>query len=272
MKLAYLGPAGTFTGEVAHKVAEEQNGELESYSQIDAVIMAVSRGDADLGVVPVENSLEGSVNLTLDMLGQTEAVQVVGERVFPIRHSLLATPGTRIKDIELVYSHPQSLAQCRGYLRNNLPEIQEKPCSSNAEAFMQARQTPQAAAIGFSKGGLQYGLLVLEEGIQDENANYTRFLLLGKEVTGVTGKDKTSLLLALKDEAGSLYRLLGHFARQNINLTKIESRPSRKKLGEYLFFLDFEGHREEENIARLLQEIENEALSCRVLGSYPRAF
>ena len=272
MKIAYLGPAGTYSGELAEELAGELKATVVPYPELEAVVMAVSRGEVELGLVPVENSLEGSVNVTLDMLGQVEELQITGERIYPIRHSLLAPAGVSMGEIEEVFSHPQSLGQCRRYLRQRLPGVRQTPCSSNASAFLQALKKPRAAAIGSSRGGQSYGLVLLEENIQDEEENYTRFLLLGKEKQGPTGRDKTSLLFSLKDEPGSLYRLLGHFARQKINLTKIKSRPSRKRLGEYIFFLDLEGHSSDQRVAQALRGARAEALSCKVLGSYPRAF
>ena len=183
MKIAYLGPAGTYSGELAEELAGELKAATVPYPELEAVVMAVSRGEVELGLVPVENSLEGSVNVTLDMLGQVEELQITGERIYPIRHSLLAPAGVSMGEIEEVFSHPQSLGQCRRYLRQRLPGVRQTPCSSNASAFLQALKKPRLLPLA-QAGAAKVTASCCWKKISRTRRNYTRFLLLGKESRG----------------------------------------------------------------------------------------
>lgn len=269
--LGYLGPPGTFSEEVAMSYCTGRGLLLRPYSTIDGVVAAVEKGEVKCGLVPIENSLEGSVNLTLDLLSRQSPVKVAGELLHRVRHFLLAAPCQALRDIREVYSHPQALAQCRLYLERNLPWASRISMTSTAEAAALVARQEGRAIIASRRAANLYGLAVLGEDIQDEASNITRFLLLSLQDAPPSGKDKTSLLLELHDRPGSLYSLLGIFARYKLNLTKIESRPVRGDLGKYKFFLDVEGHRKEEKVSLALKEVAEEALFLKILGSYPLA-
>ncbi len=269
--LGYLGPAGTFTEEVAMKYSVGRNLLLKPISGLEQVVSAVLKEEVEEGLLPVENSLEGSVNLTLDLLAEVggNGVMIRGEFLYPVCHYLLSREKEPAK-IKEVYSHPQALAQCRAYLSRELPEALPMHTASTSEAALMAAGGAGRAAIGSRRVAALYGLQVIGENIQDQPNNMTRFLLLGREDSPATGGDKTSLLLGLHDRPGSLYRLLGIFARFGLNLTKIESRPLRGELGKYKFFLDVEGHRLDPGVRNALEEVQKEALFIKVLGSYPK--
>lgn len=269
--VGYLGPRGTFSEEVAMAYGRGKNALLRPYASIEQVFRAVVNGLVDMGIVPVENSLEGSVNLTLDLLSGNHGVKICGERLHRVKHALLALPGQDLQSIEEIYSHPQALAQCRRFIESCLPLASCREMASTAEAARQVAGQKGKAVIASKKAAGLYGLKVLQEKIQDEEKNVTRFLLLAQTDAPPTQKDKTSLLLGLRDRPGSLYGLLGIFARHQLNLTKIESRPIRGEMGKYKFFMDLEGHRVNEGVDAALEEIEKEALFLHVLGSYPCA-
>ena len=296
MLLGYLGPEGTYSEEAAYQyaVSSADSGSylLRPYPAIDGIFTAIAGKEIDRGVVPVENCLEGSVNLTLDLLSRnTDTVKIRGESLCRIEHFLLARrlagpaqpaqldqparPGQRPAVIEEIYSHPQALAQCRAFLDRHYPGAARISISSTAEAAaLVARQvgkTAGMAAIASRQAAALYGLEVLRANIQDEPYNITRFLILATQDAAPSGDDKTSLLIGLPDQPGSLHAALGIFAAHNLNLTKIESRPIRGELGKYIFFLDIEGHRKDENVAGALQAIKEKALFLKILGSYPRA-
>ncbi len=268
---AYLGPAGTYSEEAAQKYAGGTY-LLKPYPSFDSVFAAVADQETARGLVPVENYLEGSVNLTLDLLLKfAAAVKIHGELLCIIRHFLLARPGQKAAQIKEIFSHPQALAQCRSYLDRYFPEAARIGMSSTAEAAALVAQSPGKAMIASQQAAELYGLEVLRAEIQDEALNITRFLVLAREDAPPSGRDKTSLLIGLPDQPGSLHRALGVFAAAGLNLTKIESRPIRGEPGKYIFFLDIEGHREEEKMAKALQKTGDGALFLKVLGSYPRA-
>lgn len=270
--LGFLGPHGTYTEEAALEYAVGKGMLLKEYRTIDQVIQGVSEGQVDEGVVPMENSVEGSVNLTLDMLAHEVDLKIRGEIIRSISHSLLVPPGTEKGDIVKIYSHSQALSQCRRYLNRNFSRATVEVTGSTAQAAASvAHMGRGAAAIAPERNAAIYGLWVIDRGIQDHNCNVTRFVVLSREDHPYTGTDKTSIVLSIADRPGSLYNLLGIFASRKINLTRIESRPAKKNLGDYLFFIDFEGHRREEKVMETLQRIKEFSGFIKVFGSYPAA-
>lgn len=277
-RVAYLGPAGTFTEEAALRYAP--HGELVPCPTIAAVAAAVATGEAQEGVVPIENSLEGSVTDTLDLLIHQSDLFIQRELVLPIVHCLLVRPGTREKDISVICSHTQALGQCRGYLEEHFPHATLVASLSTAAAAEQAQKNASptglhylgsAAAIGTARAAELYGLTILARGIQDNPANVTRFVVLAHTDHPPTGDDKTSLCFSFSDDRpGLLYAALGEFARRGINLAKVESRPTKQSLGQYIFLIDLRGHREDPEIKEALRRLQAEASMLKIFGSYPR--
>ncbi|MEN3029133.1 MAG: prephenate dehydratase [Aquificaceae bacterium] len=268
LRVAYLGPKATFT----HQAALEYFGFSAHYvpvSTIGDVFKEVELGRTDYGVVPVENTTEGVVNYTLDMFLESE-LRIVGEIVIPIRLNLLSTAGS-LESIRTVYSHRHALAQCKEWLRKNLSGVNLVETESTAKACELVMEMEDGGAIASEVAAYTYHLNILAENIQDNPNNYTRFIVVGKRAMKPTGKDKTSLLFAVKDEAGALFRALESFYRYGVNLTKIVSRPSKKKLWDYVFFVDLEGHGEEEHVKKALELLQERAQLVKVLGSYPKA-
>jgi chorismate mutase/prephenate dehydratase len=269
-RVTYLGPAGTYT----HAAALQWFGKAAQWQpavDIPEIFAAVESGKADYGVVPVENSSEGSVIPTLDAFN-TSSLQITGELLLRIRQCLLAHTGTARHDIVKVVSHQQSLGQCRNWLATNLPGIDKVSVNSNAEAARLAAQQPGIAAIAGKTAAEIYGLQVLAEGIEDSHDNTTRFVLLSR--TGAmqsTGRDKTSIIISAHNEPGTLFRALEPFHRFGINLTKLESRPSRKAAWSYSFYVDFDGHVADGKVQEALQLLKSHALEVKMLGSYPAA-
>lgn len=271
--LGYLGPPGTFSHETALSYCKGRAYRLKPFTAIGQITTAIENKTTDAGIVPIENSLEGSLHLTFDLLAANTAVKIKGELLCRIRHCLLAPPGQEIEGIERVYSHPQALAQCRCHLKKILPKAACIATASTTDAALQVAQNDQqAAAIASRRAAELYGLAILQENIQDgPGENKTRFLLLALKDAPFTGRDKTSLLLTLPDQPGSLHSALGIFARRKLNLTKIESRPVRGNLGKYIFFIDVTGHRNDTMLAGALLETKEKNIKVKVLGSYPRA-
>jgi chorismate mutase/prephenate dehydratase len=267
LRVAFLGPTGTFTQAAALKHFGHSI-ETVPLDTIDAVFREVTSESAHYGVVPVENSTEGVVSHTLDMFMQS-TLHICGEIGLPIHHFLLAR-GTDLASIERVCSHSQSLAQCRKWLDLNLPRPERVFVASNAEAARRALQEPGTAAIAGEVAGRIYGLQVLAANIEDEPENTTRFLVIGRRPVPPTGADKTSVLLSARNVPGSLYHLLEPFARYGINMNRIESRPSRRGKWDYVFFVDVDGHAREPSLASALKEVSERSAMFRVLGSYPR--
>ena len=270
LKIAFLGPEGTFTQAAAlkhfgHSVA------TSPLPAIDEVFREVASGAAHYGVVPVENSTEGVVNHTLDMFLQSE-LKICGEVQLRIHHHLLAKTGT-MDDVQRVYSHQQSLAQCREWLDRHLPKAERVAVSSNAEAARRVANEPQGgvAAIAGDAAAEIYGLTSLASKIEDDPENTTRFLVIGHRQVPPSGNDKTSLLVSTENRAGALYGLLTPFLNHQISMTRIESRPSRRGMWEYAFFVDIEGHIEDREVSQALEELKEEATLFKVLGSYPCA-
>lgn len=268
LKVAYLGPIATFT----HLAARRQFGSSTVYipeSTIKAVFEAVDRGNAHYGVVPIENSTEGVVNYTLDMFMDSE-LRIASEIMLEISHNLLSKTG-KISDIRKIYSYAQATAQCRGWLEQNLPGIPIVEELSTAAAASRVSKEPSSAAVASELAATIYKLKFVKKGIEDLKLNYTRFLVIAKDFPPKTGKDKTSIMFSVKDRPGALYLILQPFAKHGINLTKIESRPSRRKAWEYMFFVDMAGHIEEKNVKKAIDEVKKECLYLKILGSYPSA-
>jgi len=270
-RIAYFGPAGTFTEEAALRYAPKS--ELVPCHTIAAVAVAVAAGEAQRGVVPIENSMEGSVTDTLDLLIHQSNLFIQRELVLPIVHCLLVRPDATQEDIEVIYSHPQALGQCRGFLEQRFPRTTLVAALSTAAAAEQLKKSdyPTAAAIGTARASKLYGLRVLARGIQDNPANVTRFVVLGHTDHPPTGDDKTSLCFSFNDDQpGLLYAAMGEFARRRINLAKVESRPTKQSLGQYIFLIDLQGHREDTEIKEALQKLQAQASMLKIFGSYPR--
>jgi len=265
MMIAYLGPEATFT----HLASLSKFGSSVQYSPtatIQEVFGEVERKRADYGVIPVENSTEGAVSHSLDMFIDSD-LKICSEILFEISHNLMAH--CELKAIRRVYSNPNVFGQCRQWLETHLPKAELIETASTTSAAQRADKEEGAAAIASRLAATLYNLPVLAEGIQDFARNVTRFLVIAKQCPPATGHDKTSILVSVKDKVGALYDMLYPIRKLKINMTKIESRPSKKKVWEYYFFIDFEGHIEEPKIKRLLKEMEGEVRFLKILGSYP---
>ena len=268
MKVAFFGPKATFT----HMASMQMFGlsaELVPQKSIPAVFEEVEKGKALYGVVPVENSTEGMVSHTLDMFMESD-LKINAEVLLEIHHYLLSRTG-RIEDVKKVYSHLQPIAQCRDWLADNLPGVPVVDVASTAVAAQIASEDYTGAAIASEIAAGMYDLRIVRERIEDQVNNYTRFLVIGKKVADRSGDDKTSLMFSVKDEVGILYRMLEPFAKRGINLSKIESRPFKKKAWEYIFYLDLIGHISDEAVAAAVQELKECCQFVKLLGSYPRA-
>ena len=266
---AYLGPQGTFSERAALKHFGE--GALcQPCSSIDEVYRAVESGAADFGVVPVENSTEGAVGRSLDLMPQTP-LKTCGEVVIRIHHHLMASDIAQFSAIQRVFSHGQSLAQCHEWLNANLPHAERVAVASNAEAARRASLEPFSAAVAGETAAEHYKLTILASNIEDEPNNTTRFLVLGNYEPKPTGKDKTSLVLSAANRAGAVYEMLTPFATRGVSMSKFESRPSKIAVWEYLFFVDIDGHQDDANVVDALAELRKIAGYVKVLGSYPRA-
>jgi chorismate mutase / prephenate dehydratase len=268
LRVAFLGPEHTYSHEAA-RIRFGSSAEFAAQPSIAAVFAALETARADFGVVPVENSTEGSVTLTLDLLIDT-ALVIIGEVLLPIRHALMSRE-QGAESIRVIYSHQQSLGQCRNYLAANFPHCRLEPVASNAAAAERAGAESGAAAIASEAAAAAYGLRMIARNIQDTAHNTTRFLVIGRYPAARSGADKTTALFAVRDEVGALNQALNVFARNRINISKIESRPLRSRPWEYLFFVDLHGHREDPALKRALAALERKALFSKVLGSYPEA-
>jgi chorismate mutase/prephenate dehydratase len=270
LKIAFLGPEGTFTQQAVLKHFGHSIRALP-IAAIDEVFREVESGVADFGVVPIENSTEGTVSHTADMF-LISPLKICGEVELRVHQHLLGRVES-LERIERICSHQQSLAQCRGWLAENLPNVERIPVSSNAEAARRARDEAGTAAIAGAAAAEVYGLDVLVPQIEDRPDNTTRFLVVGRKLLAPSGRDRTTLLLSAPDTlgAGALIKLLGPFAEHGISLSRLESRPSRRKKWDYVFFLDIEGHADDAPVAKALAEVRKVASLLKVLGSYPRA-
>ncbi len=276
--LAYLGPAGTYCEEAAFSYPDQQLCR-QALGSIGEVFKAVRQGVADKGVVPLENSIAGTVNTTIDILAGEELLQIEAELIIPIQHNLLVSGGADLAEITAVISHPQALAQCQEFIDNALPQVQCLPASSTAEAArMIACGEPRwfnpdlpGAAIASARAAAAYGLKIAAANINDVPRNHTRFIVISKQAAKPTSRDKTSLVFALAHRPGSLLQALTSLAAAGINLTKIESRPSKRGLGEYWFFVDIEGHHQDSRVKNALSQLFKQTIWHRLLGSYPVA-
>jgi chorismate mutase/prephenate dehydratase len=268
LNIAYLGPEGTFTQSAAlkhfgHSVT------TTALASIDQVFREVESGACQYGVVPVENSIEGVVNHTLDMLINS-ALLICGEVELRIHHHLLSNEDD-IKKVNKIYSHQQSLAQCRGWLDTQLLQAERIAVNSNAEAARLASEEISTAAIAGEIASDYYNLPILVSNIEDEPDNTTRFLIIGRHDTLPSGTDKTSLLFSTPNKPGALHDMLACFAENNVSMTRIESRPSRQSMWDYVFFVDVEGHAKDEQVAAALEKLKENAAMVKLLGSYPQA-
>jgi prephenate dehydratase len=268
MKVAYLGPPGTF-GEMA-ALRHAPAGDLIPLPSHAGVAAAVASGMADEGVLPVENSVEGSVNETLDILIHDSELRIRNELVVPVEQCLLIRPGMKAEDVRVIYSHPQALGQCRGFIERCFPKARLEASLSTAAAVQEIFAHEDAAAIASARAGEINGAEVLARSIGDRKNNVTRFVALGQTDTEPTGRDKTSLAFTTRhDQPGTLVNILNEFAGAGLNLTKIESRPTKDALGIYIFLVDFEGHRAEPVTASVLERVQAKANWLKVFGSYP---
>lgn len=271
--IAYLGPPGTFSEEAALAYAGGRAGaNTLPMASIPAVVTAIETGAASVGVLPIENLLEGSVTFTLDLLIHETALQIAGEIVIPIRQYLLARPGLRLSEVQVLYAHPQSLGQCRKFIERCLPGVATVASLSNSAAPAEALADERpAAAIGTLRAAEITGAAVLARDIADNLSNVTRFIVLASQDSPPTGDDKTSFCFGFReDKAGVLVAALQELAAEQINMTKLESRPSKAVLGQYIFLVDINGHREDPPVARALERIRARTGMLKVFGSYPR--
>jgi chorismate mutase/prephenate dehydratase len=267
LTVAYLGPEATFT----HQAAIRRFGSSLRYSAqktIADVFTDVSKNRADYGVVPVENSTEGVVTHTLDMFVDSD-LKIVAQIILPVQHCLLSH--WKRSQIKKLYAHPQSLGQCRGWVQTNLPRAEIIETSSNARSAEFAAKENESGAIAGVLAAEKYKVPIVEYDIQDNAANATRFLVLGRQCSPPTGNDRTSLMFSIADRVGALYRSLAPFRRYRINMTKIESRPSKRKAWEYFFFVDCDGHMNESKVAKAITLLGEQCSYVKVLGSYPNS-
>lgn len=267
---AFLGPAGTFTEEALLSLGTEGT-EPVPCATIAEVFAAVASGDCDSGVVPIENSVEGSVNETLDALAFDHELHITAELVRDIHHALVVAPGVRFEDVTAIVSKPEAIGQCRSWIAANLPGRATVAANSTAEAVQRAVAEPGLAAIGTALAAHLYGGTVFEEAIEDHAGNQTRFVVIGRGLGERTGHDKTSLALFMqRNKPGALLMILSEFAYGQIDLTKIQSRPTKRRLGQYMFFVDLEGHVSDPAVALALECLRLKLREVKVLGSYPR--
>lgn len=292
--IGFLGPRGTFSEQAARQfvdgrlAATEGHGAVDCsetmlmpHRDIDELLFAVDRRVVDIGVVPAENSIEGSIAVTLDMLVHDVDLFIIGEVIIPVRHHLLVKPGATLEEIRKVMSHPQALAQCRRYVRTHLPKAALQPALSTASAAQEAAsaEAGDVAAIGTELSARLYGLEIVAANVQDRTDNATRFFVvagktgrLTRRLTAPTGRDKTTIVFRFgHDKPGNLYGALGEFAARGLNLSKLESRPAKRALGDYVFIADVDGHMHDEPVAAALDSLARRCAHMKVLGSYPRA-
>lgn len=264
--VAFLGPAGTFSEQAAYQQFGRSVEGLPCVS-IDEVFRATEAGTAEFGVVPVENSAEGAVNRTLDLLLQT-TLTISGEISIPVHHSLMTKSGS-MQGVDCICAHSQALAQCQAWLNQHYPNIRRQAVTSNGEAARLAGENATMAAIAGEIAGQQYDLQVVKGHVQDDPHNRTRFVVIGRLHTAPSGRDQTSLVLSVPNKAGAVYNLLAPLARHEVSMTRFESRPARMGAWEYYFYVDIEGHAQNEKVARALAELKANAAFFKVLGSYP---
>ena len=268
LKVAYLGPRATFT----HQAGMQQFGLAAQYVPVESikdVFNEVERGRADYGVVPIENSTSGAVIYTLDMFIDSE-LKISAEIMLEVSQHLLSRSG-KIEDIKKIYTISPAAAQCRQWLEKNLPGVPVLDATSTARAAEMALDDPAAAAIASEMAAVLYSLQIAARKIEDSASNITRFLVIAPKYPGRTGRDKTSIMFSIKDKVGALYAMLAPFAESGINLNRLDARPSGRKVWDYVFFIDMEGHIEDENVAKAIENLKKDCLFLKVLGSYPKS-
>jgi prephenate dehydratase len=271
-KIAYLGPEGTFSEEALIKyIGNDKDFVMIPISTISEVIKSVDRGEVEHGLVPIENSIEGAVNITQDILMFESEAKIIAEIIIPIEHYLIGKKGIKINDIKKIISIPHATAQCRYFLTNNFTDLEIIAANSTAEAVKKlVNMENDVAAIGPKIAAELYNLEILANDIEDNKENKTRFVIVGNFIAPRTGSDKTSIVCFLKkDKPGSLYNILKEFAERNINLTRLESRPAKKDLGDYVFMIEMEGHVHDKNIYEAIESLRNKVYLVKILGSYP---
>lgn len=272
-KIGYLGPAGTFSEKAAQeylRIIGKNETVLVSCKTIPTAFQSMEEEAVEAIVVPAENSIEGTVNMTLDLMFLHPELCIMREIIFNINHCLL-TREENTSRIKKIFSHPHALAQCKNYLDKHYPGVQFRSLESTAEATILASKTPYSAAIASEEAAEKYGLQIVARAIQDFRTNMTCFWVIGRDPISRTGDDKTSLVFSLsQNRPGGLYEILGVFAEADIDLTKIQSRPTKKELGEYIFHVDLIGHKDDEHIKRAFTKLEEKCSLFRILGSYPR--
>ena len=270
IKIGFLGPKGTFSHEALQKYAKDFSYKACDYSSIPEILMAVRNKELDEAIVPIENSIEGAVNATLDMIASEADLMIKSELVIPVRENLLVKRGTRLEDIRYVLSHPQPLGQCRKFLMDNLPGAQVKVTYSTAGAADEvSKGIGDSAAIGSIIAAEVYGLDIALSDIHDSDSNFTRFIVVSLADGEKTGNDKTSVVFSTDDKPGSLFKILEIFNLWDINMSKIESRPAKNQLGKYIFFVDLIGHRDDDDIKDALTMVKRKTSYLKFLGSYP---
>lgn len=271
IEIGFLGPKGTFSQEAVKKYIKGRNDCIEvDFNTISDLILAVQNDSIKEAVTPIENSLEGAINVTLDMLAADVDLTIKAEVVIAVRQNLLVKKGTDLKNIKQVLSHPQPIGQCRKYLAAEFPEAQIKYVYSTSSAAEEvANGAGDMAAIGSTIAAEVYGLDIAARGIHDGDNNFTRFVVLSKENSGRTGNDKTSIVFSTENKPGSLYRILDIFNLWDINMMRIESRPAKNQLGRYIFFVDISGHCDDEDVKSALTMIRRKTSFFKFLGSYP---
>ena len=269
-RLGFLGPAGTYCEEAA--IAYDNGANLVPLRSIPAVVAAVDAREVDEGVVPIENSLEGAVTFTLDLLIHDSSMFIRSEVLVAVQHRLIGKPGTKLEDIQIVYSHPQGLAQCRGFLEKHMPQAQQLASLSTAGSVSDMQNSDVvAAAIANERAAELFNGTILVKDVQDDPNNVTRFVVLAPEDHIPTGVDKTSICFDFENDApGILYDVLGEFSKRGINLAKIESRPTRRSLGRYIFLIDVNGHRTDSALMEALEAVKAQVSMFKIFGSYPR--
>ena len=269
-RISFLGPAGTYSEQAAQIWCGECD--LVSVDSIPDVAQAVNDGRSEIGIVPIENSIEGGVTFTLDLLIHDSDLSICGEIVIPINHNLMSKNEINYIDIKTVYSHPQSLGQCRQFLASNLPNANLVASLSNSAAVEEMMNSPlNSAAISSDQAAKIYDAKILQKNVEDRPNNETRFIVLGKSDHPKTGNDKTSLCFEFQgDQPGILSESLTEFASRDINLVKIESRPNKKSLGRYVFLVDIEGHRSDQKVTQSINALSSKVAMIKILGSYPK--
>jgi len=271
LKIGFLGPKGTFSQEALLDYKKGENDFVQcAYNTFAEIIHAVNKDEIDEGIVPIENSLEGAVSATLDTLATDVDLKIKAEIAIEVKQNLLVRKGTDIEKIKFILSHPQPIGQCREYLQNNFNHANIRFIYSTAEAAREVAECDfNMAAIGSVTAANVYGLDIIEEGIQDRKHNFTRFVVVSKTVAEKSKNNKTSIVFSTEDKPGSLYRILDIFSLWDINMTRIESRPAKNKLGKYIFFIDLKGHVEDADIRDALTMVKRKTSFYKFLGSYP---